>query len=153
MEILTDQQVQPKYTIYKITDNITQRCYIGSTTMKLSIRVSMHKALYRQYQIGQTKYASAFEIIQSADIKTEALEELQCTKQELRKKEGEYIKNTENTVNRNIAGRTLAEYQRDHKEKCREYAKKSYQKNRLKRIAYGIAYYKKKKLEISQSNI
>ena len=146
-------EISKPSTIYKITDSVTNRCYIGSTTMKLATRISMHKALYKQYLMNQSKYASAFEVIKNGNFIAEALEVLKCSKQELRRKEGEYIKNSDNVVNKNIAGRTLAEYQHDNKEKCKEYAKKSYQKNRIKRIAYGVAYYKKKKQEISNDSI
>ena len=151
MEIL--QSLPKKFTIYKITDNATQRCYIGSTTMKLSTRISMHKALYKQYIANQGKYASAYEVVKNGNFNTDELEVMVCSKQELRKKEGEYIKNSDSVVNKNIAGRTLSEYQHDNKDKCREYARKSYQKNRAKRIAYGIAYYNKKKLQLSNASI
>ena len=57
-----------KFTIYKITDNVTQRCYIGSTTMKLSTRISMHKALYKQYIANQGKYASAYEVVKNGNF-------------------------------------------------------------------------------------
>jgi len=52
-------------------------------------------------------------------------------KEELTKKEGEYIRSTD-CINKQIAGRTQKEYREDNKEKVKEQRKEYYENNKDK---------------------
>ena len=80
--------------IYKITSNHTNDIYIGSTKLKLNIRLSMHKANYKSYLKGDHNYTSSFEIVKYPDCKIELLELCSFeTKEELEAREDVYMVN------------------------------------------------------------
>ena len=82
--------------IYKITSEQTPDIYIGSTTKTLNTRLTRHKCEYRKYLRGKHNYVTSFEIVKYPDCKIQLLELCNFeTKEELRKLEGEYIKNNE----------------------------------------------------------
>jgi len=129
--------------IYKLWSPERDEIYIGSTTQPLYARKSQHKKnLNCSSKILYEKYT---------DVRIELLECFPCdNKEELTKKEGEYIRNN-NCVNKMIAGRTkkeynkeylennktkikeqMKEYRENNKEKFREYDKKWYENNKEK---------------------
>jgi hypothetical protein len=71
------------------------------------------------------------------NCKIELIEYFPCnTLQELRKREGEHIKNTE-CVNKRVEGRTNKEYYEDNKDKIKEKAKIYREQNRDKKKRKG----------------
>ena len=42
-----------KSKIYKIWDNNYTECYVGSTTLDLSVRMAEHRKFYKQYLEGK----------------------------------------------------------------------------------------------------
>ena len=97
--------------IYSIRSHQTEQIYIGSTTQTLAQRFAKHK----------TMACSSREILQHSDAYIELLENYPCAdKNELNRREGHFIR-TMLCVNKNIAGRTEAEYYVDNKEKRLEY--------------------------------
>ena len=108
--------------IYKLWSPEGDDIYIGSTTQKLYDRKAGHNAgrgetskiIYEKYN----------------DVRIELLECFPCeNKDELNKKEGEYIRNNK-CVNKIIPGRTRQEYREDNKEKLNEKTKEYYVKNK-----------------------
>ena len=101
--------------IYCIRSYQTDDIYIGSTTYDyLSTRFSIHRDKYKKYLNGTYHYVTSFQILQYPDAYIELIEMFACnSKDELTKREGYHIKNID-CVNRNIAGRTKAEYRRDN---------------------------------------
>ena len=103
--------------IYKIVSNTDDDiCYVGSTTKKyLSQRMDCHRNDYKCWknQTQNSSYTSSYDIFEKYGVENcriELLELVSCnSKDELTKKEGEYIK-TLNCVNKCIAGRTKKEY-------------------------------------------
>ena len=97
--------------IYTIRSYETELIYVGSTTEKrLSARFSKHKAKYKTYLKSGKKDTSAFEILKYSDAYIELVREVEnCTKDELRKIEGQYIREIKG-VNKRIEGRTQKEY-------------------------------------------
>ena len=72
------------------------------------------------------------------NCKIELIEYFKCdTLQELRKREGEHIKNTTECVNKKAEGRTQQEYYEVNKDKIKEY----YQNNKDKIIEKRKEYY------------
>ena len=117
--------------IYSIRSFKTDLIYIGSTCEKrLSARFCKHTSAYRLYLNGKYGYISSFEIIKHEDAYIELVEEVKDkTKDELHKLEGEYIRKN-NCVNKNIAGQTKKEYQKEYcvinQDKIKEYNKEKY---------------------------
>lgn len=114
-----DYQKSKIYKLYSPSKNII---YIGSTTETLAQRLAKHKAQYKAYKKGNTKqYYYSFLVLDCEDYKIELLEEYACNnRQQLEKKEGEFIKNNE-CCNKNIAGRTIKEYADYYKDYYKQY--------------------------------
>ena len=102
--------------IYKISSNLTDKIYVGSTTQTLSQRLSDHVSQYKRYVRINDRYITSYEIIKLGDYYITLIEENNFNnKQQLFKREGEVIKlNINNVVNKIIAGRTKAEYYIEH---------------------------------------
>ena len=114
--------------IYKIWSPEGNDIYIGATT----------QALYKRFHAHKTRKECSSKLLfeKYTDVRIELLECCPCdNKEELTKKEGEYIRNT-NCINRRIAGRTQKEYYEDNKEKIKErhkkYDKERYENNKEK---------------------
>lgn len=101
--------------IYKIVDNTTGKCYIGSTTKTLTKRLKRHEIDMMRWMMGKRNYITSFEILNNNDYQIELLEELEDY--ESRKQiEGRHIRENE-CVNKRIEGRTNQEIQNAHEEK------------------------------------
>ena len=113
------------FKIYKLTSEQTPKVYIGSTKLNLNTRFILHKTKFK----NRVKYITANEILQYPDCKIELVEDCNCDLIDLKKKEGDYIKLLD-TCNKNIAGRDLKQYYKDHVEKYRETNKKFREQNK-----------------------
>ena len=106
--------------IYKITDNLSDMIYIGSTCKTLEQRLKQHIANNKSYKAGKyPNFVTVFKILDNNDYKIELVENYPCaTKQDLNIREGKIIKQFRNdklnVVNRNIAGQT-------NKQSCAQY--------------------------------
>ena len=93
-------EIQNKYQngkIYQITDIGYNKCYIGSTTEGLSLRMTRHRANYKNFLKNNGKnFISSYDLFNEYGLencKIELIEYYKCnTLQELRKREGEHIK-------------------------------------------------------------
>ena len=126
--------------IYKITDIAYNKCYIGSTTEELSMRMARHRASYKRFLRGDKKsHIRSFDLFNEYGIencKIELVEYFKCDSlQELRRREGEHIKNND-CVNKYLAGRTMKEYKQDNKDIIDKYLKEYYKSNKEKIQAY-----------------
>ena len=121
--------------IYKITDIGYNKCYIGSTTEELNQRMARHRTDYKRFLNGKNRHTRSYDIFDEYGVencKIELVEYFKCdTLQQLQRKEGEHIKNTE-CVNKNIAGRTIKEWWKDNKNKMQLYQKEYYKANKNK---------------------
>lgn len=110
--------------IYKIPDIGYTKCYVGSTYQELSQRMAQHRIDYKRYLNGKRIGISSVQLFDEFGLehcKIELLEEYPCeNKQQLNKREGEYIKKIK-CVNKLIAGRNDREYYQDNKEKMKQY--------------------------------
>ncbi len=98
--------------IYKLWSPEGDDIYIGSTTLSLARRKSKHKCDNTNSTLLFEKYT---------DVRIELLEECPCdNKEQLHKKEGEYIRNNK-CVNERIPKRTNKEWQQDNKEHLKIY--------------------------------
>jgi hypothetical protein len=133
--------------IYKIVCDITNQIYIGSTTQKLSSRLSGHVAEYKKWSLGKTKkYISSFEIIKNNNYSIILIENFQCNNnEELHKKERYFIETMVNVVNKVIPTRTKDEYIKENKETITEYKKEYYLENKDKLTEQYKQYYEDNK--------
>ena len=139
-----------KGKIYKLWSPSKNLVYYGSTVQTLSQRLAGHIVYYKNYE-KTNHYYSSFKILECEDYKIELIEEYPCNnKQQLLKKEGEYIKANE-CVNKQIAGRTKKEYKIDTKEQKSKYDK-IYQKiNEERRKEQSSQYRKNNKDKLTQA--
>lgn len=130
--------------IYCIRSPHTDLIYIGATVQSLSRRMTNH----RQDQKNNIAITSKI-ILEFGDAYIELLENFPCTnKEELAKKEGEYIRREENCCNKIIPARTLKEYREDNREAIAEYRKKYNETNKE-----SIAEQKKQYNETNKESI
>lgn len=123
--------------IYKITSPSTDKIYIGSTTLTLNVRFSLHKF---------NKNCSSIEIMKYGDSQIELLEELEgVDREELLWKERKYQERfKESCVNKMRAIITEDEY----KIRCKEYYDANREAKKIKHKAYREA--NKEALKISK---
>jgi hypothetical protein len=144
-----------KGKIYKLWSPSKNLVYYGSTIETLTQRLSKHKYDYKKYNEDNTKkYTTSFLVLECEDYKIELLEEYACNnKQQLLKKESEYIKINE-CVNKFIPDRTNKEYQQDNKEKI-SIARKIYYENNKKIIneVNKLYYYNNKEKNLAAMKI
>ena len=117
--------------IYAIRSYQTELIYVGSTIEKrLSARFSKHKSDYKMNLKGTKNYVTSYEIVKYDDCYIELIEEVSnYTKDEMRKLEGQYIREM-NCVNKRIEGRTKHEYYNNNKDKILDMRKEYYGENR-----------------------
>ena len=129
-----------KGKIYRIISPSKNLVYIGSTTQPLSQRLAGHIRDYKKYINSNVYNCYSSLIFECEDYKIELVEEYPCNnKQQLERKEGEYIKNNE-CVNKYVAGRTQKEWYKDNAEKNREITKQYYIANADKYKEYNKQY-------------
>ena len=97
--------------IYKITDNLSDMVYIGSTYKTLQQRLKTHEINLKNYTNGKYNFVTVFKILENNNYKIDLVENYPCNnKQELNIREGQIIKeyknNKLNIVNKYIAGQT-----------------------------------------------
>ena len=98
-----------KGKIYKLLCNLTGEVYIGSTVLNLKTRLNIHKSKYN--------FCKSKQIIERNDYKIILIKLFKCEcRYELNREEGIFIKHIP-CINKQIAGRTIREYQYDNRDK------------------------------------
>lgn len=118
--------------IYKISCNITNKIYIGSTTQPLKSRLCQHLWFYNQYLQGKKQYYSSFEVLKNNDYEIKLIEK--CPVNELKIKEKYYIKYLIDVVNKNIPCRKIKEYYLDNIQEYKKYYQKVKNNDRFKTL-------------------
>ena len=140
--------------IYCIRNSIDEDIYIyiGSTCQPLSKRMTDHR---RSINSSRDKNMPLYIKIRELGITNfyiELLEEYGCdNKEQLRAKEGEYIRKM-GSLNRRVEARTIKEYRHDKKEHLQACKKQYYQENKPVLLLKSQVYVKnnKEKTEIYQ---
>jgi hypothetical protein len=140
--------------IYKITSINTDMVYIGSTTQLLCKRLAVHVSDYNRNLNGKcNKKLTSFEIIILEDYKIELVEKYPCNdKEELLAREGYWIKNTQNCVNKCVAGRTDKQYRDDNKKEIAEKNKQYYDQHKEVIAEKKKQHYEDNKEVIAEKN-
>ena len=137
--------------IYSIRSHQTDNYYIGSTFGPLRQRLFIHKSQLKKYNESNGNYITSFEILKYSDAYIELVETYEnINKMELHKFEGEYIRKNTNCINKNIAGRTRDEYNKDNKEYYKEYYKEYRNDNKEYYKEYNKEYYEDNKERIKE---
>ena len=98
-----------KGKIYKLLCNLTGEVYIGSTVLSLKTRLNIHKSKYN--------FCKSKQIIERNDYKIILIKLFKCEcRYDLNREEGIFIKHIP-CINKQIAGRTIREYQYDNRDK------------------------------------
>jgi len=123
--------------IYKISSPQCDKFYIGSTTLTLKARMSVHKSNYKRYiEKGIGSCVTSFKVVKFDDAIIELIKNVKCENiKELLKVEGDCIKEHHDRIlNKNVAGRTVKEYYEANKDKIKENIKEYYEahKNEIK---------------------
>ena len=125
---MPDYQKGKIYKLYSPSKNLV---YYGSTIKSLSQRLANHTY---EYRTKTDRLCQGHLVLECDDYKIELVEDFPCNnKQQLERREGEYIKNNE-CVNKYVAGRTKKEWNLDNKEKITE-QQKEYNKVNKEQIA------------------
>ncbi len=151
------------YKIEPICEYLEGEIYIGSTTKEyLSQRFQEHKRSYKLWLKDKIRYNKimVYEIFDKYDVENCHIVLLDKypsnSKDELFKKEGEYIKNNK-CLNRTIMGRTRKEYKRDYSktkpEKVQQFNKTFYQKHKEEIIQRVHLYAENNKDKIKERGI
>lgn len=136
--------------IYKITSNHTENIFIGSTIRTLTEIEEEHAANYNRYLKDNTNnYCTSFELIKQPTYEILLIEEVNVEGEaDLSKIKGTYIKNTPNCVNKQIAGRTQEQWNKDNQEHRSKLAKERYQNNKEDKKLKTKEYYQNNKEEL-----
>lgn len=139
-----------KAKLYAIRSHETEDVYIGSSCVRLSQRLHVHRGHYKAFKQGKRNYITSFEIIKHPDNYIELIRAVPCSsKEELHKLEGDEIRSTR-CVNKFIPGRTKKQYYEDHKEKIDKYQKQYKEDNKEHVAKYQKNYYDENKEQQSQ---
>ncbi|MFA5028757.1 MAG: GIY-YIG nuclease family protein [Candidatus Methylomirabilota bacterium] len=146
--------------IYKITNDVNSKIYIGSTMLSLKQRMYRHKA---SLNCGTTTllYKEMRNVGGIDHFKIEEIETIEnCDKKQLKRLEGTHIMEIHNTLghdlslNKNIAGRKFNEYMRyymtnsEHHKQHLQYERANYERNKVEIIKKAKKYYLKNKDKI-----
>jgi hypothetical protein len=152
------------YCIWVKTEEGVLR-YYGHTenmTVRKGVHVSAHKrwvAAGKPERICEVRATRSVYVLEHEDWRMDVVDTIECeTKDDARKKEGEYILKYD-CVNMRVAGRTKQEWLKDtdynrryheiHKEEKKEYLKQYDKTHKEQRKKYGKQYHETHKEEIS----
>ena len=127
--------------IYQICSLLTNKIYIGSTTLTLNERFRNHKDTY-DYYIEGNNIRSSFEMLEYGDCFIELIEDCPCnSKKELERREGELqLQFIDVIVNKVIAGRTQKQYREANKDEISKQRKAYYKEHTEERCMYNKEY-------------
>ncbi len=139
---MPDYQKSKIYKLYSPSKNLV---YYGSTVQTLSQRLNEHISRHKKYNNDNNycAYVRSFLVLDCEDYKIELVEEYECNnKQQLLKKEAEYIKINE-CVNKEIPLRTRTEWRIDNPDKEKAQRKRDYEKSKEYRKQHREEYNEK----------
>ncbi len=134
--------------IYKLS-TADGKCFIGMTTIPISFRIANYQSEFRKYKEGlPCKQNAAFELMEYGELQLEILEDIDADDiKEVRRRQGWWVRNTPNCINKTIPGRTDEEYYQDNKKALSLRHKEKYQKNRDVMLQRCKSYQARKRAE------
>ena len=123
--------------IYKLYNTVTDDIYVGSTTRKLCEGVTDHGKCVNNKTKKDRPLYQAFRDHGIEHFFIELIEKCPCNDiDELRKKEGEWVRQLKPHLNMTIAGRSCKDYYNDNKEHIAIIKKQYYNDNKDQQKAY-----------------
>jgi len=112
----------------------------------LKERLTKHEVDYRNWQEGKFCYITSYRLLEYPDYYIELLEKFPCdSREELCRREGQLIRGNQ-CVNKNVAGRTCAQYYQDHKNEL--LLRRNTKENKAIKAVNNRQHYQKNKDEI-----
>ena len=112
---------------YRIVSSNTPKVYVGSTEKDINSRLNQHKNDRKRYQDGRFPKVMSFDILEFKNYSIELIETLECeTKDDRDTIERRHILRNLTAVNKQIPGRTDAQYYQDHKQQINERHQQNY---------------------------
>ena len=150
--------------IYCIHNTVDEDIYIGSTCQSLSKRMADHRKCMNSARDGNMLLYQKMRSIGQDKFYIELIKKCECScKEELRKSEGEKIRELKPVLNQRIEGRTTKEWYEDNEEEIRRKRKDYYNTNietfKIKQKEYAeknkekIKEYKKEYAEKNKDKI
>ena len=137
--------------IYRIVCNLTNKEYIGSTSVPLSKRLTQHRNNYKRYLNKNHHYVSSFEVLQNENYSIILIENIECkNKEELLRCERFYIEKSNNCTNNKLPIRSQKEYIECNKELLKEKSMNYREKNKDILKIRKKEYWEKNKDEINR---
>ena len=116
--------------IYIVRNILNESTYIGSTTQTLSQRMAQHRKATRNPKANSFKIYRTMLELGIDNFFIELIEYYNCnTQEELRRREGEIIRNFQPDLNKQVAGRTMQEYYNDNLEQIRQRDRDRFSRN------------------------
>jgi hypothetical protein len=138
--------------IYTIRSFQTDDVYYGSTTQPLSKRLNSHNSKYKKWKNNQYHYITSFEVLKFDDCYIELYELYPCnSRTELERREGQVIRENNNSVNKHIAGRTKKEWIEANIDHMKQY-KKQYRLDNTDKLKQREQKYREANCEKIKSN-
>ena len=107
--------------IYKVHNTINDDIYVGSTTLKLCVRIRDHRSGSYHPSKKHLPIYNAFREHGFHNFYIELIEKCPCNGvDELKKKEGEYIRTMKPTLNVRVAGRSGKDSRKIYRENNKE---------------------------------
>ena len=137
--------------IYIIRCKINNLLYVGSTIRTLETRMKQH--MIDMYKYTNFKLYKAMQQFDASNFNINLIEEFEYNNiQELRRREGTYVKIISPLLNTNVPGRTVKEYNEDNKDSLKLYRKLYHRKYRENNKEY-LKQYRKDHYNNKKSNI
>ena len=137
--------------IYCIRNYVDNDIYIGSSCQPLSKRMAWHRKTSYQTKMKNRPIYKKINELGIDQFYIELIEECQCENvEQLRRREGEFIREMKPTLNKDIAGRTPKEWSKENFEK-RQIINRRYRENNDAKIKQRKKEdYEKKKQQINE---
>ena len=137
--------------IYCIRNSISDDLYIGSTTQSLSKRMQKHRSSMTSERDGNMLIYQKMREIGKEHFYIELYENYPCENiEQLRKREGEVIRELQPTLNKRVENRTLQEWKEQNKDKIKEQIKKWHEEHKEELKEYNKKYREENKEVITE---
>ena len=139
--------------IYCIRNNVDNDLYIGSSCQPLSKRMAWHRCNRNAKKKQNMRIYQKMNELEVEHFYIELIEEYPCnTVEQLRKREGELIRDLKPVLNKRIEGRTMKEYYNENKDIIIEKSKQRYNENKDAIGEYRKQYRQNNKEKIKQQD-
>ena len=145
---------------YKITSELGNMIYTGSTKKTIDERFETHEGLYKIWKKGETNKTMSFDLFDKYGIEHCKITELSnqiCNKQQRNETEAGYILQFRQDINytctnKVLPGRTGKQYRDENKDKMKEYQSHYQVANAQKMKEYQSQYRDDRRQEINERN-